>query len=871
MRFHRRRAPRFREEIRLHRDRLIEDFLASGLGRKEAERRAFLEFGSVDQIDEAVMDVRGRWLDDFAKDLRYAVRALLKSPGFAAVAALSLALGIGANTAIFSLVNAVMLRPLPVGEPGRLVQLARLRNGNPASLSYPLFEYFRDNVRSLSGAFAMQSSDRAITIDGVEEFVATDFVSGAYFEVLGIKPVTGRLLEPRDDKLSHPSSAAVISDRFWQRRFDRSPSAIGKTFALRDRVFTIVGVTPASHLSARAGSAPDVTLPLLLMMSDEQRLEPTNNSLGVVGRLKPGSTVEQANAEVQVLWTAFLQSQVSGAPEKSRAEILAQRAAALPAPDGINPIRTDTSGPLLVLMGIVGLMLMLACVNLSGLLLARAASRQREISIRLAMGASRGRLLRQLLTESLLLAVIGGGVGLVSAGWFSEWLFALVAGGRTLAFSVSPDWRVFAFTAAICVAACVVAGLAPALHAVRTNLNPVLKVVRAHGPARLGKLLVVTQIAISMILVVAATLFVGTLITLQSVERGFDSNGVIVVNVRSSQPYPAAGAMTVQRALVERLRTLPGVRSVSAVATLPIGGGLWQRAIRVDGYTFRSDESDDAGFNVIGPEYFATIGTPVLHGREFSDRDAAEAPYVTIVNESFAKYFFGSSSPLGRRVTSLDITYEIVGVVRDAKYQTLRAPVLRTMYIPWSQRDGEQPSSYRYLVRAEAGSVSSLIPLMERTVRSVEPSLHLRTATTYDTLIARSLASERTMATLGGLFGILGLIIAAMGIFGVLAFQVARRTNELGVRMALGASRAALIGLVLRDITWMLAAGIAIGALGARMTTGLVGAMLFGFTPTDPRVFAMSAITLLSAAFLAGWLPARRASRVDPLVVLRHE
>jgi putative ABC transport system permease protein len=450
-------------------------------------------------------------------------------------------------------------------------------------------------------------------------------------------------------------------------------------------------------------------------------------------------------------------------------------------------------------------------------------------------------------------------------------LFSLVSSGRPVFFSVSPDWRVFAFTAAISVAACGLAGLAPALHAVRTNLNPVLKVVRAHGPARLGKLLVAAQVAISMVLVVAATLFVGTLITLQRVERGFDSNGMLVVNVRSSQPFPAARSMTVQRDLVEQLRTLPGVQSASAVATLPLSGGLWARQITVEGYTFRPDESDHAGFNVIAPEYFATIGTPVLDGREFSDGDAAGAPYVAIVNESFARFFFGSSPALGRRVTSLDITYEIVGVVRDAKYQTLRSPVLRTMYIPWSQREGEQPSSYKYLVRAGTGSGSSLIPLMERIVRRVDPALHLRTAATYDTLIATSIANERTMATLGGLFGVLGLIIAAVGIFGVLAFQVARRTNELGLRMALGASRTALVRLVLRDITWMLIVGITIGALGARVTTGLTSAMLFGLTPTDPRVFAVSALTLVIAALLAGWLPARRASRVDPLVALRHE
>ena len=855
----------------MHRDRLVEDYVAAGMDRAAAERRAFLEFGSVEQIDEAVMDVRGRWLDDFAKDLRYALRTLRKSPGFAAVAVFSLALGIGANAAIFSLVNAVMLRRLPVSEPERLVQLARLRNGKPAALSYPLFEYFRANVHSLSGAFAMQSSEPAVVVDGVEEFVATDFVSGGYYEVLGIQPALGRLLEPSDDTLAYTSPAAVISDRYWQRRFDRSPLAIGKTLTIRDREFTIIGVTPPTFMSARVGVAPDLTVPLLLTMSDEQRLEPTNNSLGVLGRLRPGATVEQADAEVQVLWAAFQQSQVARAPEKSRAEILAQRAAAVPAADGLNPIRYDTSGPLLVLMGIVGLILILACVNLSGLLLARAASRQREISIRLAIGASRGRLLRQLLTESLLLAAIGGAVGFVGAEWFSEWLFELIAAGRPVVLSVSPDWRVLAFTAAVCVGACVIAGLAPALHAVSANLNPVLKTVRAAGHGGLGRWLVVVQVAISMVLVVGAALFVGTLIKLLRVDRGFDASGVVVVSVRSSQPYPAARSVAVQRAVVEGLEGLPGVKSVSAVATLPISGGLWDRTISVEGYRFRPDESEHVGFNIIAPRYFATIGTLVVSGREFSDRDTAAAPRVAIVNESFANYFFGGASALGRRVTSLDITYEIVGVVRDAKYQTLRSPVLKTMYIAWTQRDGEQPSSYKYLVRAEAGAGGSVLPIIDRAIRSADPGLHVRTAMTYEAIVTWSLATERTMATLGGLFGALALIIAAMGIFGLLAFQVARRTNELGVRMALGASRPALIRLVLRDVGWMLSVGIIIGALAARTTTGLVSSMLFGLMPSDPQVFAVSAATLTIAAILAGWLPARRASCVDPLVALRHE
>lgn len=869
--FSKRRDPRIADEVRFHRDRLIDDYMASGIDRKEAERRAFLEFGNVAQIEEACRDVRGRWVDDLAKDLRYTFRTLRRNPGFPAVAVLSFALGIGANAAIFTLINAVMLRTLPVKEPDRLVQITRLLEGRPGRVSYPLFEHFRDNVKSISSVFAQGTSDQAIVIDGEDEFVTADLVSGGYYVVLGIQPAVGRLLGPSDDVPSPSSPAAVISDRYWRRRFGRNPSAIGKSFIIRDRPFTIVGVTPPSYQSARPGHAPDLMLPLLMMMSDVQRLEMGFNSLNLLARLKPGATVEQANAEVQVLYNSVLQSQAARAPEKERSEILRQRAVALSAPDGFNPIRDNIAQPLFILMGIVGLILMLACVNLSGLLLARAAARQREISIRLAIGAGRGRLVRQFLTESLVLASLGGGLGLAMAGWFSARLFTLFVNGREVVLSVAPDWRVLAFTCAVSLVACCVAGLAPALQAVRINVNPALKEVRAQGHRRLGNVFVVAQLAISMVLIVGATLFVGTLVKLYAVDRGFDSDGVLVVSVRTSRPYPAPRAKVVQGALLDRLRTVPGVRSASAAQALPVGGSLWDRTVQVEGYRFRPDESEQVGFNVIAPEYFATLGTSLLSGREFSDRDTDTAPKVAIVNESFARYFFGEGSALGRRVTSVKVTYEIVGVVRDAKYQNLRDDIIKTMYIPWLQREGEQPSRYSYLVRVVAGDPMRLVPSLDRVIREADSALRVRTARTYATVVDQSIVTERIMATLGGFFGALALLVAALGMFGVLAFQVARRTNELGVRMALGASRRTMMGLVLREVLVMVVAGVSIGAGGAFVLTGVVRKILFELTPTDPSVFAIAASVLAVAAVLAGWLPAVRASRVDPLVALRHE
>jgi len=626
-----------------------------------------------------------------------------------------------------------------------------------------------------------------------------------------------------------------------------------------------------SFASARVGLVPDVTLPVALVMPDQQRRSSDFNWLKMMGRLRPGATIAQADAETQVLFKAFVQTQAATAPAKVRDLVLRQRVVAKPAPDGINPLRDNVGQPLLILMGIVALILALTCVNVSGLLLARAAAREREISIRLAIGAGRGRLARQFLTETLLLAMLGGSVGLAIAGWFTARLFTLFVNGRDLQLSVSPDWRVLAFTAVVSVACCFACGLAPVLQAWRTALNPSLKEVRARHHGRLGRSLVVAQFGISMVLIVAATLFVGTLVKLYAVDRGFETSGLLVVNIRSGSQFPDARAIVVQSALLDRLKSLPGVRTASATQMVPVSGSLWDRTVEVEGYTFRADESETVGFNTISPVYFETLGTPFVAGRDFNDRDTAASPNVAIVNESFARYFFHGQSPIGRHVTSVRVTYEIVGVVRDAKYQDLRTDVIRTMYIPWTQHAGDQPTRYAYLVGVNGGDPLRLLPRLDRAVRDADAGLRVRTAIPYATVIDRSIATERIMATLSGAFGLLGIVIAALGMFGLLAFHVARRTNELGVRMALGASRASLMALVLGDVALMALAGVVIGAGAALSVTGLVRSILFGFTPNDPVAFLLAGSVLTIAALFAGWLPARRAAHVDPLIALRHE
>jgi len=864
-----RRDPRIADEIRFHRDRLIEGYVASGMDRSEAERRAFLEFGNAVAIEESVRDARGRWLDDLSKDLAYALRTLRRSPGFSFVAVLSLALGIGANAAIFSLISAVMLRTLPVKDPGRLVQITRDLNGRPGQVSYVLFEIFRDNVTSITGAFAQQSTTQIVTIGGSEETVAVDLVSGSYFSVLGIDAAAGRLLGPADDVRSSVG-AAVISDRYWQRHFGRSPSAIGTSLTIVNRTFTIVGVAPPTFVGARAGSPPDFILPLMSMMSDVQRTQAGFNALTLLARLRPRATVEQALAEAEALYRPVKEAQAAESASRGEREaMLRQRIVVFHAPDGFNPIRDNIREPLLLLMGIVGLILLLACVNVAGLLLARAAARQREISVRLAMGAGRNRLVRQFLTESLVLAVLGGALGLLMAGRVSGRLFSLFTSGRPIELSVAPDWRVIALAAAASVVACLTAGLVPAVQAFRVAINPALKETRAQGHGRFGKSLVVAQLAISMVLVVGATLFIGTLLKLYAVDRGFDADRLLVFQVRNNRAYSVEQAKVVRDRLLEGLRALPGVRSASAGAMLPIGGGIWDRTVRIEGHPSESGEPESVAFNAIAPDYFATLGTPLLAGREFDGRDTVTAPPVTIVNQSFARAYFGNASAIGRRVTTVGVTYEIVGVVGDAKYQDLRESFLRTMYIPWTLRDAAQ--SYGYLVRVNDGDPLRLSSSVDHVLREADPTLRVVRLMTYAAWIDLTIPNEWLMATLGAVCGLLALVLAGVGMFGVLAFQVARRTNELGVRTILGASRWSMMRLVLRDVAAMVMPGIAIGGAVALLLTGLARGLLFGLTPTDPGVFLVAASILGASALVAGWVPARRASSVDPLVALRHE
>jgi len=866
-------------ELESHLHLHIEDNLRAGMTPEGARRQALIKLGGVEQTKEKYRDRRGfPWFESLLQDVRFGFRMLRKNPGFTAVAVLTLALGIGANTAIFTLIDSVMLRPLPVKDPQQLIQITRVVDGKDQPLSYPQFTRLNGQMHSIQGAFARQGTNAVLTIEGVEEQVTGEIVSGGYFEALELKPAAGRLLTPQDDAVPGASPLAIISFDFWRRRFAESPNVLGKTFSVGGQVFTIIGVTPESFTGVVRGQDPDVTFPLAMAevlwgTGSGWRQEDDHYSLDVMARLRSDASVRSANAELQVIFEGLVRDQANRTRDPDDLKkVLSQRAEVLSAPTGFNQLRSQYAAPLLILMGAVTLVLLQACANVASLLLARSAERQREIAVRRALGASRGRLFRQFLAESGILALLGAVAGLLLAQGFSRGLVNLMANGGTLTLSVRPDVPVLAFTVILSVVTCMLAGAVPGLYASRGDVNSALKEVRISAHGRWGNVLVVAQLALSMALLVGATLFIGTVLKLYALDSGFRRDGVFTFGVRASDNFPAGRAVVMEQTLLARLNNLPGVTSASAVQILPVSGEFWNRPVQVEDYSFGLNEDDAAAYNVVAPGYFDTIGTPIIAGRDFNAADTESSPKAAIVNESFARHFFGHRSALGYHVTYVNVVTQIVGVVKDAKYQNLRAAIVPTMYVPWTQRIGSrQPTMYTYVVRAKAGDPLLLTATADRLVRDVDPGLRMIHPQTFADVVDHSIIRERIMAVLGGFFGLLALLVAGLGIFGVMAFRVSRRTNEFGVRIALGATHGNIIALVLREVVVMFLIGTAIGCVLALALTGLSQNLLFGLSSTDPLTFVFAAATLGTAALVASYIPARRAMRVDPRVALRHE
>ncbi len=887
------------EEIDAYLELIVEQKINEGLDPAEARRAALIELGGGEQVKEKVREARaGHLIETLWRDLRYGLQMLGRNPGFTAVAALSLALGIGANTAIFSLMDAVLFKMLPVKNPEQLFFLERSgvrRNRKEGSgLSYAFFEQLRSQRETLAGVCAFGPSERAnVVVDGEAEVAQGQLVSGGFFATLGVNALLGRTLTEDDDKIPGGHPVAVISYNYWHRRFARDPAIVGKSVTVYGHPFTIVGVTPPDFFGVTVGESPDLWAPEIQVWS---QLFPGasielyfNNPLGnVLARLKPEVTEQQTRAILTVVLQQTLAATIGSqlSPEEQRA-LLQQSVALESASRGLTSLREQFSDPLRILMVVVGLILLIACANVANLLLARANARQKEIAVRLALGASRFRLIRQLLTESMLLALIGGALGLLFALWGSDFLLALVGSGRDPVFlKLALDARALGFTSAASLLAGVLFGLAPAWRATRVDLTPALKdAARGSGAGSrlgLGKTLVVVQVALSLLLLIGAGLFARSLRKLKSLDAGINRENVLLVSTVPQMIGYREGRQIADlyQRMLERIKAIPGVRYASFSPQGLLSGRGTNTSVVVQGRAERPADNtyipDGMGIPYqceVGPEYFETVGMTILRGRGLTAQDDENAPRVAVINETFARYYFGDENPIGRRFGEGEESsgrMEIVGVVKDAKYNSLREPALRTYYTPYFQDPNRWDRATTFQIRT-AADPTGVIAAVRQAAGEIDANLPLINIKTLAKQVDETLTQERLIGAVSGFFGLLALLLAAIGLYGVMAYAVSQRTHEIGVRMALGAHRGSVLRMVLRQGMKLVLIGAGLGLAASFAATRLIASQLFDVTPTDPVTFIGGPTLLLMVALLACFAPARRATKVDPLVALRCE
>jgi predicted permease len=849
-------------------------------------------------------------LESLARDAGYAARILARNPGFTAIAVLSLALGIGANSAIFSLVDNVLLKSLPVRDPKQLAILARNPSRPSTSFNYPDYLFVRDHSRSYDGIIAYSSGGfplgMTVPAEGERaepQLVFHSMVTGNYFDVLGVKPVIGRLFNDEDNRKPGAHPDVVLSHALWRNRFGGDARVIGRTIRLNGSPFTIIGVAAAGFAGTSVGSKPDVFVPILMQGQVNPEFPEWNTRhfwwLDVLGRLKPGISREQARAELDVLF-----GQIEAADPERRPvpaydteAMMRRKAVVLPGGQGFSYFRNEVSKPLIVLMIIVGSVLLIACANVANLLLARAAGRQREIAIRLAIGASRMRLLSQLVIEGLLVGLAGGAAGLLFARWGAKVLIRLMPSQLfPPQIDTSIDWRLVAFACAVSLLTGIACGLAPALQATRPDLTTALKAETGGSGtgSRIGRFdlrraLVVGQVALALLLVIGAGLFIRTLQNLRNVDAGFARENVLLVRIDPGQVgYTGQRTRQFYDRLVDRLQTVPHVRSASTAAIIPLGGMRWDSGLAIQGYDWKPNEKPYLDFNAVGPRFFETMGIPILLGRDFRPEDNPAVvddkerkdedplpppPPVAIVNESFARKFWPTEDAIGKRFSMgdrfrMETSFEIVGVVKDVRYFGLREATEPMVYVPswrFSAREGRSvvirsvgdPEQLGSAVRVEARDIDSSVPVLQ--VKTMEQQAN------------SDIGKELIIATLCGFFGALALLLAGVGLYGVIAQMVGRRYREIGIRMALGAQPGSVVALVLRETGILVALGALIGVPTAFALTRLVSGFLFGLKPQDPLTIGAAILVLLATTALAAWIPARRAAAIDPMTALRWE
>ncbi len=836
-----------------------------------------------------------------AEDLRYALRTMAAKPGFAIVAILSLVLGIGANTAIFSLWNGVVHASLPgVRQPEQLVMLSNPNaaggwHGNVEGirdwLTYGEFEELRDRATSFSGVIASQSSLASwqIRFEGHDwEEAQGRLVSGEYFQVLGVKPLLGHTFTADDDRADSPQ--AVLSYHYWQRRFGANPDVLGKTLTVGNALLTIVGVTPRGFIGETAGQQPDLWIPLRMqpaVMPGDDWLHDTPPAkamwLHVFGRLKSRVTLARAEAESNAIFKAGLESFYGGITSaRRRTELLDQRLKVQAGARGASDTRGDFSVSLTALLAAVGLLLLIACANLANLLLARGAARRPELAVRLSLGASRGRLVRQLLTESLALAVFGGLCGLFVAYFLHGALVRMViASDEDFRMSFALDPLMLGFTFAVTLAAAALFGLLPAWQITKIDAGIALKEQsRSATPGiarmRWGRMLAGLQLALSVPLLAAAGLLARTVYNLQHVQLGYPAAHLLLVHVDSGTAgYDSAQSAVLFSRLLEEIRRMPGVKAASFSSNGVFSGSNSSDSIEVEGYTWRQDRNRDSELDVVGPNFFSSLGAPLESGRDILASDRAGAPAVCVINEAFANRFFAKRNPIGMHITVIDSAtrtiYQIVGVVRNARTQTLRQDVKPQFYLATAQlQKGGRLKRANFLIRTSTGT-APVLAAVRRAFQRVDARLPIRSAHSLEERLASLTAREHTTAQLAAIFGALALALAAIGLYGVMSYSIARRTGEIAIRMALGARSARIIAMILRETIGLVLAGLAAGTALAYAASRWIASQLYGITPEDPFTLAVALGVLFATMVIAVYLPARRASQLDPIAALRQE
>jgi len=877
------------EELRFHYDSHVEKGMRAGLSRQESMRQARLAVGAEDEVREECRDARGVWwIESVAADLRHAVRGLVKAPAFTAVVVLSLAIGIGANSAIFSLMDAVMWRLLPIQDPKGLYMVGtRYDDGTGYGHTYRDYRLIAANGPWFHGVAAYGSARFSVSVNGSME-PASDgqLVTGGYFALLGVKAVAGRTLGPDDDRLPGGHPVAMISHGYWERRFASDPSVVGRTITLCGAPFTIVGVTPRDFFGVEVGTSPDffapaMMQPVLMPASENFLLNPINQRrwLRPLVRLVPGASPVQVEPLLDAMYKAGKAPDGKELPQDRWKIVLT------PAANGISDLRRQFSQPLAVLMAMVGALLLMACANAASMLLARSAARAPEFAMRLSLGAGRWRLMQQVLVESMLLAVGGGVLGLLLARQLAHLLVLFLSAGRTpITLDVEPDLRVLAFTVAVTAITGILFGLLPALRSSGRNVSLDLKGLagtsgeRQHA-LRPGKLLVVSQVVLSMMLLAAASLFARSLQKLSSQDAGFPRESILTMRVepRGSDQRNIPGTVSrldrTYRALQDGVQSIQGVRSASLAQVSPTSGVTLQGGVQLP-----NGEQTRISTLMVYPRYFETMGIGMVDGRDFRESDlSATSPPTAIVNETFARRAFGNTNPIGRTFDTLGgrgrATREIIGVVKDSVYTNLRGKTPAVIFQPFLQTSTGRGQMVLHARIDRPGS--GVVHRIREEVQKIDPALPLFEIRSLAEEMDGVMVRERMMAALAGFFGAVALTLACVGLYGLVSFGVIRRTREVGVRMALGASGRDVIGMVMGEVAVLLAAGLAIGVPAsfalAHFASSQISGLLFGLTPTDPVSLGIAAAALVLVTAVAGFFPARRASRVEPVAALRSE